>query len=65
MTNEIVQQDDREWSTSIAELIADALLDAKLIEADELRTAIEIAAEEIFVRLALNDRPRGKSAASS
>ena len=57
MNREIMREGDKEWSASIAELIADALLDAKLIQANDLQGAIDIAAEEIFVRLSMNDRP--------
>ena len=60
MKEDILREGDKEWSSSVAELIADSLLDAKVIRAADFSRAVEIAAEEIFVRLNLNDRPPAK-----
>ena len=46
-----------QWSQDIAELAADALIDAKLLGSDDLAKAKEIIAEEIWVRLNLGDFP--------
>lgn len=46
-----------QWSQDIAGLAADALVDAKLIDAGSLGKAIAIIAEEIWVRLNLGDFP--------
>lgn len=50
-------QTDRVWSRSVAELAIDRLLDAKILDQADTERAIAITAEEIFVRLALGDRP--------
>ena len=54
--------DDRDaaqlaWSRQVAGLVVDALITAGLMPRETLDQAIEIATEEIYVRLALNDRP--------
>jgi len=49
--------DDSEWSKHLGVLIADALVDAKLIAKPELSAAANIAAEEVLVRLSMKDRP--------
>ena len=46
-----------QWSQDIAALAADALQDAKLIAAGDMPRAMEIIAEEIWVRLNLGDFP--------
>ena len=51
-----------QWSQDIAELAADALVDAKLIDPGNLARAKEIIAEEIWVRLNLGDFPAMASA---
>ena len=48
---------DVEWSRSVASLVADALVDAKLMVEADLNKAAVIIAEEINVRLAAKDRP--------
>ncbi|MEK6234195.1 MAG: hypothetical protein N2C14_05760 [Planctomycetales bacterium] len=48
---------DNDWSRSVAELAADALIDAGLIQKAQFAQTTEVIAEEIFVRLILNDRP--------
>jgi hypothetical protein len=49
--------DDIKWSQRLGVLIADALVDAKIISKSELSRAADIAAEEILVRLSMKDRP--------
>jgi hypothetical protein len=49
--------DDTNWAKKLGVLIADALVDAKIISKSELPRAAEIAAEEILVRLRMKDRP--------
>jgi hypothetical protein len=51
---------DKEWSVAVAGLAADALVDSGLIKAGDLEKASEVIAEEILVRLSLNDRPEAK-----
>jgi hypothetical protein len=41
--------DDIKWSQRLGVLIADALVDAKIISKSELSRAADIAAEEILV----------------
>ncbi len=52
---------DEEWSHDIAILAADALVDAKLLQRNDLERAAEIIAEEIETRLILGDCPPGDS----
>jgi hypothetical protein len=54
-----VNQDeiDAIWSRSVANLAVAALLNAKLIKSEDLDRGAAIVAEEILVRLALQDRP--------
>jgi len=49
--------DPEQWSKEIAELVADALVDAKVIEREDFSKASEIVAEEIWVRLNMGDHP--------
>lgn len=49
--------DPEQWSQEVAALATDALVDAKLIDADCFAKAKEIIAEEIWVRLSLGDFP--------
>jgi hypothetical protein len=49
---------DAEWSTKIARLVVDTLVNAKVISDSDYDRAVEIAEEEIFVRLAIGDRPQ-------
>jgi hypothetical protein len=48
---------DTAWSRSVAELAVGTLMIAKIVGRDDLERAIAIVAEEILVRLALQDRP--------
>ncbi|MEN7343550.1 MAG: hypothetical protein AAAFM81_11425 [Pseudomonadota bacterium] len=48
---------DQEWARSIAELVADSLIDAKLVSEGNFEKARDVVQEEIFVRLVLGDRP--------
>jgi hypothetical protein len=45
------------WSRSVASLATDALMRAGLLSSGDVSRATDIAAEEIYVRLALEDRP--------
>ena len=49
---------DVAWSRKIAGLVIDALVRAKIVPTVEVQRATAIAAEEIYVRLALRDRPQ-------
>jgi hypothetical protein len=49
---------DRAWSKKVANLAIDELVLAGIVPQTQYERAVEIAAEEIFVRLAINDRPR-------
>jgi hypothetical protein len=51
---------DDAWSRSIAELVIDALVTAELVPKDDFGRAVEIAKEEILVRLTMGDRPEGR-----
>ena len=48
---------DKDWSCSVASLVIDALVTAKIVAKTDFDRAVEIAAEEIVVRLSLGDRP--------
>jgi hypothetical protein len=48
---------DAAWSRSVAELAIDALVTAKIMEKDDFSRAVAIAAEEIYVRVIMQDRP--------
>jgi hypothetical protein len=48
---------DSAWSRHIAILAGDPLVRAKIVAGADLDRAIEIVAEEIGVRLSLEDRP--------
>jgi len=48
---------DAAWSKKIAGLVIDALVTARILPLAEVERATKIAAEEIYVRLALRDRP--------
>ena len=45
------------WSRSVAELAVDELIMGKIIANTDFDRAVEIAAVEIYVRLAAGDRP--------
>ena len=47
----------KQWCDDVAALATDALVDAKLLGRQEVDRATEIIAEEILVRLALEDYP--------
>jgi hypothetical protein len=48
---------DKDWSSSVANLVIDTLVTAKIVAKTDFERAVEIAAEEIFVRLSIGDRP--------
>jgi hypothetical protein len=52
-----VGQEQEEWSKVIAELVVDGLIHSGVVKKEDADRAIEIAAEEIFVRLCLEDYP--------
>jgi hypothetical protein len=45
------------WSQSVGGLAADALVDAGLLTKADIDRAHKIIAEEVYVRLAVGDRP--------
>jgi hypothetical protein len=53
-----------EWSQAVAEVAADALVDAGLLRREDFAKAAAIVAEEIAVRLALGDYPPGSPGGS-
>jgi hypothetical protein len=50
---------DEQWSKDVAELVADALVDAGLFPREQFARATEIVAEEIWVRFVCGDYPPG------
>jgi len=56
---------DNDWSRSVAELAADALVDAGLIQKAQFDQTTDLIAMEVFVRLCLNDRPDRKESAEN
>ena len=46
-----------EWSKRVAALAVDALVDHGILKQEDFDTALEIAAEEIRIRLVMNDYP--------
>ena len=46
-----------EWSKTVAALALDALVDHGLLKREDFDVALEIAAEEIRIRLVMNDYP--------
>jgi hypothetical protein len=46
-----------EWAASVAALAIDALVDAGLVSREQFEAARAIVAEEVFVRLCVNDYP--------
>ncbi len=48
---------DKAWSRSVAALAVHELMAAKIVPQADAERAIGIVAEEIFVRLSLDDRP--------
>lgn len=55
MTKE--NEEFQEGSNEVAELIADAMIDAKLISKEQFEDAVTVISEEIFVRLIIGDYP--------
>lgn len=50
-------QSDKAWSQKIAGLVADMLVRAKLVAPGDVKRATEIVANEIHIRLRMEDRP--------
>ena len=55
--NEEEERKFEEWSKRVSALAIDRLVDAGIIKKDEFEIAVELAAEEILIRLLLGDRP--------
>jgi hypothetical protein len=56
----IVKQEDEDtktWCESIAGIIVDAMLDAKLVDKAKFEKAVEIVSLELFVRITVGDYP--------
>jgi hypothetical protein len=51
----------KDWSGRVAALVIDALMDHKIVAKADFDRATKIAAEEIFVRLVIRDRPDRES----
>jgi hypothetical protein len=49
---------DIEWCERVANMVADALIDAKLIAKPDFERARDCAKEENFVRISMGDLPR-------
>ena len=49
--------ENESWSRKVAALTLDALVDHGLLRREDLDAAVEIAAEEIQIRLAMADYP--------
>jgi hypothetical protein len=45
------------WCNSVAEIAVDAMLGCELVKKDNFKLAVDIVAEEIFVRLIVGDYP--------
>ncbi len=45
------------WSRAVAELAVDALVDHGLLKREDFDAAVDIAADEIQIRLAIGDYP--------
>ncbi len=55
--NERLSERVKAWSDGVADLAADALVDARLINRKDFVRVATIISEEIFVRLCLDDFP--------
>ena len=47
----------KSWSDQIAGLVADALVEARLVSRDDFDRVTDVIAEEVFARLCLRDFP--------
>ena len=47
----------QQWSNDVANLIADAMIDAKLISKEQFEESVSVIGQEIFVRLIMGDYP--------
>jgi hypothetical protein len=52
-----LNESDKAWSAKIAVLTADMLVRAKLVAPGDEKRATKIVADEIYVRLRMEDRP--------
>lgn len=48
---------DLAWSSAVSELAVDGLVRANIVASTDFERAAAIVAEEIYVRLAIQDRP--------
>ncbi len=55
MTKE--DEEIQDWCDSVAEIIADAMVDAGLVQSAEFKVAVPVVAMELFVRLICGDYP--------
>ena len=55
MTKE--NEEYQQWSNDVAELAADAMIDAKLITKEQFEESVNVIGVEIFVRLISGDYP--------
>jgi hypothetical protein len=49
--------ENESWGRKVAELVLDAVVDYDLLRREDFDVAVEIAAEEIQIRLAMADYP--------
>ena len=52
---------DKTWSRDIASLAVDALMKAGFVARADFDRSLEIVAEEVVVRLSLEDRPNAEN----
>ncbi|HEX8250013.1 MAG TPA: hypothetical protein VF599_17705 [Pyrinomonadaceae bacterium] len=55
MTKEVEEM--QIWSDDVAAIVVDAMVDAKLVELEKFKDAVEVASLEILVRLICGDYP--------
>jgi hypothetical protein len=55
--SELGDTNDLVWSRKIADLVIDTLVRTKIVATADIERAAALAAEELYVRLALQDRP--------
>ena len=53
----VEDKDKMEWGESIAAIIVDALVDSGTVKKADFKDAVEVVAEELFVRLLVGDYP--------
>jgi hypothetical protein len=55
MTKEVEEM--QIWSDDVAGIVVDAMVDAKLVELEKFKDAVDVVSLEIFVRLICGDYP--------